>query len=58
MKKYTIKFSYQDRSNRGFNIKTAQRTVKANSLEDAVKKIESALMVDIWDATVIRESEI
>lgn len=59
MKKFKIEFSYQDTSKRGLNFKTAKRTVKAKTEEDAIRKVEQALMTDLINpiCTEIIENE-
>lgn len=57
MKKFKVEFDYQDRNACGLKFKHAKRTVKANSEEDAVRKLEQALTTTIINPKFIEVVE-
>ncbi len=58
MKKFTIQFTYQDRTRRGLHFKTAKRTVKAKSYESAIRKIEQSFMDKVFNPVLVSEDNI
>lgn len=57
MKKYRVEFTYQDRNARSLRFKKSQRTVKAASKEDAIKKIELTMNDSIYDPQITEITE-